>query len=144
MSKQPVRRKNREQALTNPDDSCLYNEWVEPERPYSQRELDTLENDFFEKMQLSTELSTLHNGCGHAYLVKKNGAKFKDLLAEPEMRDVGNCSVCWKLGRTPRELRYLANDFIRIYNLEASTRKTFYDYQVKRTFYTWLYNENYN
>jgi hypothetical protein len=143
MSKQPVRRKNREQALTNPDDSCLHNEWIEPERPYSQKELDALETDFFEKIQLSTGLSALHNGCGHTYQVKKNGVKFKELLAEPEMRDVGNCSVCWKLSRTPRELKHLANDFIQLYKPETNIRKSFYDYQVKKTFYTWLYSENY-
>jgi len=143
MSKQPVRRRNREQAVTEPDESCLYNEWIEPERPYSQMELDALETEFFEKIQLSTELSALHNECSHTYRVKKNGAKFKELLADPEMRDVGNCSVCWKLSRTPRELKHLANDFIQLYKPETDIRKSFYDYQVKKTFYTWLYSENY-
>lgn len=141
-------RRNNEKFI-NPNDSVLHMDWNGASRPYSQRELINLEEQLFTRLQVSDELIVRHAECGHTYRVKKNGVRYKQLLEEPIPEegypDVGNCSVCWKKHKTPRNLKSLVDDFITVHDedLEDSERKTLYSYEVKRIFYSWLYNEMY-
>lgn len=145
--------------LHNIRESVLVTTNIEPERPYSQNELTVMDNLFFKDMGLSKKF-VFHTGCGHSYYLKSKGERLKKLQAsvsnaeneEERMcfENVGNCSVCWKGNRTPRELETSALDFIKLYEtyfpdlLEAPfTRKSFRGVMIQRVFYIWLYNEQY-
>ena len=58
---------------------------------------------------------------------------------------VKNCSVCWKLRKTPKYLKDIAYDVVEGYMKEfENPRKilTYSDNDLERVFYTWLYDEN--
>lgn len=144
-------------------DSILNTQWDEPERPFSQKELEDLGQKLYTYIQLS-KFFVKHTECGHVYRIKKNGVRFKELMngeggmsdTESEendtetdeltkiFTDVGNCSVCWKQHNSPRELSSTIDEFVRIYGEEIDKpthRKSYYLYQVEKIFYTWLYKE---
>lgn len=137
--------------IINPNDSVLWSEWAEPDRPYSQKELSALEEKLFNQLQIAN-MFVMHQDCGHCYRVKKNGIRFKNMLEyfennpeTTELPDVGNCSMCWKINKTPNKLRYAMNDFIKLHDDSMrDERKSFFSYQVKNIFYTWLYDEMYD
>jgi hypothetical protein len=136
----------------NVRDSVLHTEWVEPDRPYSQKELQYLDDKLATDLQID-DLYVKHKDCEHCYRVKKNGIRYKKLLEynestsenPEEIPDIGNCSVCWKIRKTPRELHSLVYEFISFHNNELeNSRKSYSSYLIKYVFYTWLYNESYN
>lgn len=130
--------------IVHPDDSILHTEWIEPDRPYSQKELTDMEEKLYTKLQVDKDVFVKHEDCGHYYRVKKNGVRYKQLLSDPTNIDVGNCSVCWKITKTPRKLSYLVDDFVSLHNDGInSDRKSLYTFQINKIFYTWLYNEFY-
>ncbi len=131
--------------FTEPNQSILHTVWTEPDRPYSQNELRTLEKELNTKLQLDT-IGVRHQECGHAYLIKKNGVRSKEIrenYPNDIYPDVGNCSVCWKKSKTPRELLPLANEFISLVLEYENSPRTFYTFMIKTIFYTWLYDEAY-
>lgn len=137
------RKTNRGEVLVHPSQSILHTVCVyPPTRPYSQRELGNL----LEKLYLDLHLAdtvVCHPDCGHCYRVKKNGIRYKKLI-ETNGQDVGNCSVCWKVTKTPKELLNLVQEFMMMHSNDLETqRKTFFSYQVQSVFYTWLYAEMY-
>ncbi len=124
-------------------DSVLRTEWKAPTRPYSQNELTHLEDELHKQLKIS-DIRIDHPECGHAYYIKKNGVRYKKIVEE-ESGDVGNCSMCWKISKTPRQLREKMSEFIDLYEKDLdSTRKSYFSYLVKKIFYTWLYNEMYS
>lgn len=127
----------RQQKFIDPDQSVLLTDWEEPSRPFSRKEIEFLHGKLFEKLMIS-EMIVHHPECGHKYRVKKNGVKHKQLLEDPENR--GNCSVCWKIQKTPRRLKDAAHEFV---GLAESGRTDYFGYTVNSIFYTWLYNEMY-
>jgi len=138
-------RRDRRQQIISPSDSILYTEWVEPNRPYSQLELTEMEERLFRNLQLST-MHTFHEECGHSYFVKNGGLKYKQLLEQGDGADLGNCSVCWKLHNTPYNLNTLCVDFVNLHSKvieehQTVDRKSLFNYQIFKIFYTWLYNE---
>lgn len=138
-------RRRPDKRIVRPDQSILLTEWSNPDRPYSQRELQTLKQQFFKQNQLSQDLFVHHNECGHVYHVKDGGNKWRQLSQHPEDNDLGNCSVCWKLSKTPRELLEAADDFENIFRTNFNNpRETYLNLQVLKIFYGWLYNEEYN
>ena len=126
-------------------ESILNSVWSDPERPYSQLEL----KEMFERLMLSASHWVQHDRCGHRYFVKTNGVKYKQLNEFPEIRDHGNCSVCWKVRKTPREIRDVAVEFMDYIEDEFPNmsldngRLTLYKYKVFEIFYTWLYKEDF-
>ncbi len=120
-------------------DSVLNTEWTPPDRPYSQNELKDMEMVFKRHLQLS-DISVHHPECGHSYLIKKNGLRYKKILEDPN--DIGNCSMCWKLSRTPKGLKEKVWEFIEL-NKPEDRRRTFFHFSVFKIFYTWLYDETY-
>jgi hypothetical protein len=84
-----------------------------------------------------------HAECGHIYYVKFNGKKERE-MKEAGSADVGNCSVCWKISRTPPQLKSRARELVEAYTSSFSnppTRMTYELLDVLKSFYTWLYAE---
>ena len=122
--------------------SVLDSEYVEPSRPYSQKELEQMRIQTYRSMRLGKNKAH-HRRCDHFYLVKDNGRKEKE-MKENNSSDTGNCSVCWKLNKTPRNLKNHAR------NLVTSYSNTFYDepkflshgtVDLEASYFKWLYQE---
>jgi hypothetical protein len=141
-------RRHRYSYNVKPDESILTSTWADPTRPYSQKELSIMKQRFFQQLTLDKEY-VQHEECGHQYYVKSGGVKFKQLkLPDSVGRDIGNCSVCWKLRRTPRSIYNNADNFIRLYMdefpvLDTDYRYSFYNNEIQTIFYTWLYKEEF-
>ncbi len=124
--------------------SVLETSYVEPKRPYSQMELNDKRNKLFADFRLG-KTKAIHKKCKHFYYVKANGRKEKDILEQADV-DCGNCSVCWKLHRTPYELKDNAKNLIyeyqTLYQTEEESMPLTYDMlDVENCFYKWLCNE---
>jgi hypothetical protein len=123
-----------------PSQSILYTEWSEPDRPYSQKELVVLTEKLYTDLHI-VDMAVTHPKCGHSYRIK-NGVRYKKLKEQHQDDDVGNCSVCWKISKTPKELQNLVKDFVELHSDDlTSSRHTYFSYTVKNIFYTWLYVE---
>lgn len=121
--------------------SILDQEYNEPNRPYSQNELHFNREKLFSKLLIG-KVRAYHK-CNHFYFVKENGRKEKEIL-ENKNEDCGNCSVCWRLNKTPRYLKNKAKGMVDAY------RETFYSFpnflsyynaDLEIVFYKWLYEQ---
>jgi len=131
--------------------SILKTEYKEPTRPYSQKELQSIQNKLYKDLYLSN-VEARHQNCGHKYLVKKNGRKEKDILENISLNpdkyiidnsDVGNCSVCWKLNKTPNKYKDKATNIIYWYNrINNDNYLSYFDINVENIYYKWLYDNN--
>lgn len=121
--------------------SVLEQEYIEPTRPYSQDELLNMRDKLYRKLRLGQNMAC-HNRCGHFYLLKKNGRKEKEML-EKGLQDIGNCSVCWKIKNTSKELKDTAKDLVEGYcSTYYNTPKLNYsNIDLENVYYTWLYEE---
>ena len=126
--------------------SILESEFIKPTRPYSQNELKFMRNGLYKNINLGNN-RICHTKCNHFYYVKKNSRKEKELKEKNRNENIGNCSVCWKLSKTPKYLKDNANEMVRYYC------KSFYDdnenysydlFDLENVFYRWLYQENFN
>ena len=108
--------------------SILESEYVEATRPYSQNELKFNR----EKLQRDFRLSksrALHSRCKHFYLVRVNGRKEREMI-ETNSNDVGNCSVCWKLNKTPSYLKDRALDLVHYYTEQFEEEPKFLNFKL--------------
>lgn len=120
--------------------SILENKYIEPERPYSQRELEYIRSNNFRSLRVGN-VRAHHKKCDHFYYVKENGRKEKE-MKEQKRSDVGNCSVCWKFNKTPRHLKKYARDLIDEYCHTFFDEPKILSYRKVDTetiFYKWLY-----
>lgn len=113
-------------------------------RPYSTKELESLINQLWYDLRIGS-IKICHEDCGHFYYAKFGGKKEKDFL-ESKQQNPGNCSVCWKLSKTPRPLRKraesLVSDYCTLVTDEESVKpSSFRIYSLQQDFYTWLYDE---
>ena len=123
--------------------SILESEYVAPTRPYSQDELSFLRQKLRQRLRLGPH-KVEHGKCGHFYCVKQNSRKEKE-LRESGTPDVGNCSVCWKVSKTPNMLRDRARHLIEVYCNTFYTDPeylTYEKYDIENIFYLWLYEVN--
>jgi hypothetical protein len=132
--------------------SVLEKKSFEPDRPYSRKELEEKRKRIFRNMNIGNVLIE-HSDCGHFYYAKANGQKehaAKELVAQkPDQRaeNVGNCSVCWKINRTPKSLKNRANNLVEAYTNSCPIWNphkygyTYYDFDLESDFYVWLYHE---
>jgi hypothetical protein len=120
--------------------AILKSDYAEPSRPYSRNELKDIQNKTYKNLRIS-KTQARHNKCKHFYFVRENGRKQKEMI-ENESEDCGNCSVCWKISKTPRELKAAANCLVDTYC------NTFYEepetlihpiVYLESSFYSWLY-----
>ena len=123
--------------------SVLESEYIKPTRPYSSNELSDMRNNFLKKINLSNIIAS-HKDCGHFYFVKENGRKEKELN---ENNNVGNCSCCWKLSKTPNNLSQKAEELVNIYSTKFNEYPSSLSYDlldVEICFYKWLYVDKYD
>jgi hypothetical protein len=116
------------------------------ERPYSLKELETLHLDFLKKLHIGKTYA-YHRDCDHSYLCRAGGKKEKEII-ESQGKNSGNCSVCWKLRKTPQNLQNSASDLVYYYiNCTRNSPscfnppRTYFDFELETDFYTWLYSE---
>ncbi len=122
--------------------SILEQEYIEPERPYSQRELQYNREKMFRTLRIGT-VRAHHKKCDHFYCVKEHGRKEKE-IKDANSGDVGNCSVCWKFNKTPRNLKTRARSLLNSYGsryFETPSYLTYDDVDMENIFYKWLYEE---
>jgi hypothetical protein len=122
--------------------SILEQEYCEPERPYSQKELQNMHEQNFRSLRIGN-VRAQHTQCGHFYYVKENGRKEKE-IKDKNCFDTGNCSVCWKIAKTPKHLKNIARNIIDSYSKTFFTYPKFISYNeidLEIIFYKWLYNE---
>ena len=123
--------------------SVLNSDYIKPSRPYSNSELKDMKENFMKKLNLSN-VRAFHKDCGHFYYVKENGRKEKELN---ENDNVGNCSCCWKLSKTPNNLLQKAEDLVNIYSTKFNEYPSFFTYDlidIEICFYKWLYVDKYD
>ena len=122
--------------------TILESEYVEPTRPYSQDELKQMRQKLYRNLRLGKMLAH-HQRCDHLYLAKQNGRKEKEMY-EQESNDVGNCSVCWKIGKTQVNLREKARGLAQTYYntfYEEPKYITYDKVDLENLYYRWLYEE---
>lgn len=122
--------------------SVLESKFVEQTRPYSQDELNDMRNKLYRSLRLG-ETKAHHERCNHFYLVKQNGRKEKE-IKEQNSPDVGNCSVCWKLSKTPNNFRRDAQQLVEAYSQIFYNEPKYLSYDkvdVEVVFCKWLYEE---
>ena len=120
--------------------SVLESKYVEATRPYSQDELKHMRQKLYRKLRLGKTVARHQQQCDHFYLVKQNGRKEKEMH---ENKNVGNCSVCWKLGKTPNHLRNRARNLVCAYSdtfLQEPTL-TYTNVDMETAYYSWLYED---
>jgi hypothetical protein len=108
------------------------------ERPYSQKELQNNRNNTLRTIRLG-KVWARHSICNHSYLTKINGRKEKEIM-ESSNSDSGNCSVCWKLKKIPRQSKDNINDLVDLYMKQQSHDcLTNNNVNNEIEFYKWLY-----
>ena len=123
--------------------SILESEYVAPTRPYSQDELAYLRQKLYQRLRIGKH-RVEHRKSGYFYYAKQNSRKEKE-LQESNTTDVGNCSVSWKISKTPGHLRDQTIDLAEVYCrtfYEEPQYMTYEKYDLEKTFYLWLYEPN--
>jgi len=121
--------------------SVLEKEHKTINRPYSQLELKVRRQNLRNKLNLGSTMA--NHDCGHFYLTKSKGRKEK-LILEKSDTTIGCCSVCWKFGITPDDLKNLADKLIAFYQsnfYEEPVRLTIGLVEAESDFYEWLYSD---
>ena len=123
--------------------SVLEKNYEEPKRPYSMNELLDTRNMNISRLRLG-QMLIKHTECNHVYFAKLNGKKEKEVSENNKILN-GNCSVCWKLNRTPNKLKESAKSLINDYMNTSQTKfnppKQYAYVELENDFYTWLYKE---
>ena len=120
--------------------SILESEYIQQTRPYSQSELRDSRVSLFKSLRLG-ETIAYHDNCRHIYLTKQNGRKENEIRKNGKLVD-GKCSVCWKIGKTPRHLRDKARNLCSEYYNIFLNPPQFLSYQkldLETVYYKWLY-----
>ncbi len=122
--------------------TILESEYIGPSRPYSHDELKQSRQKLYRNMWLGKTMAH-HGRCNHFYLVKQNGRKEKE-MREQNSNDVGNCSVCWKIGKTHGNLRDRAIDLVHAYCdtfYEEPKCLSYGEVYLENVYYRWLYDD---
>jgi len=122
--------------------SILDSEYKEQTRPYSQNEIKDMRYGLYRELRLSKSKAS-HSKCRHFYLVKKNGKKEKEIKNNSE--NIGNCSICWKIAKTPKDYKDKAHNLVNAYCFEFYEDPPNMDYNlfdIENTFYRWLYSDS--
>jgi hypothetical protein len=122
--------------------SILESSYNNPNRPYSQNELNNMRLFLYNNIRLGKKMAN-HQKCGHVYLTKHNGRKEKEMYQQ-NSDDVGKCSVCWKISKTPKHLQDKARNLSKEYCNTFKQNPTYITYQkvdLESSYYNWLYNE---
>lgn len=122
-------------------------EYSEPDRPYSQQELEDIIGDIKKRLKLSGQkLKYTRNN--YVYYAKKYGKKEKQCIEnqqnglEYSNENIGGCSVEWQLRKTPDEYYNVAQDIIEAYmdyEHNPPEKLSYFNVEIFRMFYSWLY-----
>jgi len=124
--------------------SILTTQYIEATRPYSQLELKDIQRKNQKELEIGPQRA-YHSYCGHFYLVKRGGRKAKNIDESQNNVNIGKCSICWKLSKTPEDLQETVNRVIVTYLKRFSQEElTHFKVDLERVFHTWLYHENYD
>lgn len=126
--------------------SILESEFIKQSRPYSQNELKFMRNSLYKNINLGNN-RIYHTKCNHFYYAKKNSRKEKEIKEKNRTENIGNCSVCWKISKTPKHLKNNANETVNYYCNSFYNEPDYYSYNLfdlENVFYRWLYQENYS
>ncbi len=107
-------------------------------RPYSQLELNDIRAKNLRRLAVGNKMAC--HDCGHIYFAKENGKKEEKIKNGDS--DIGQCSVCWKLKKTPAHLRERAQELVDEYLYHFSEKPgkwTHYLVHVEQQYYKWLY-----
>lgn len=118
----------------------LEQDFEAPDRPYSLKELAIMREKAYRALRLG-KTKAKHQSCGHFYFVKENSRKEKEIL-DQNSDDVGNCSVCWKLNKVDRHLKFRAKNLVHTYSssfYEEPKYLTYWSVTMETVFYKWLY-----
>ena len=123
--------------------SVLETEYAPPDRPLSEKELNNMRKKMLKELFIGSVL--IDHSCGHFYHAKSGGKKEREYI-DSKGQYRGNCSVCWKLQRTPKRLRQCAETLVEayIYNNSGDRSQdslTYSRLDTETCFYTWLYTE---
>ncbi len=126
--------------------TVLESDYTEPERPYSTNELLDMRKATCKMARLGTVRAEHYRECSHFYTVPKNGRKEKRIV-ETNGEDVGNCSVCWRLSKTPRRLRgradALVSEYMEMFRDDCVPSELSHPVvDLEESFYKWLYLES--
>jgi hypothetical protein len=122
--------------------SILEQDYIEPTRPYSQKELRYNRNKLLRALKVG-KIRASHSKCNHFYNVKEYGRKEQE-IKDNGTNDVGNCSVCWKYNKTPRYLRDRVDNLIHSYTSNFYKPQDILSYEkldIELSYYKWLYDE---
>jgi hypothetical protein len=122
--------------------SVLESKYNGSTRPYSQNELQDMRKNIHNSLKLG-KIMAKHSKCGHIYITKQNGRKEKEMIQQ-NSSDVGKCSVCWKISKTPSKLRDKANNLSQDYYNTFNNNINYISYQkvdLETVYYKWLYEE---
>ena len=135
---------NTESEVNN---TVLDENYDKPTRPFSQKELQDKKKEYIRTLRLSNEMVS-HTKTKYKYYVKRYGNKEKAIIENREKnienysKDIGNCSVSWKISQTHPRYKKYAKDMCDMYiQSEEKERLNHYDVELFRVFYTWLYHE---
>jgi hypothetical protein len=120
----------------------LDSQYKEPERPYSQQELELNRSRLYQNLRLGPH-KAYHDNCRHFYKVRQNGRKEKEIISQNN-HDIGNCSVCWKLHKTSIDHRPIALQIVENYSNKFYDEPFYLSYDgndLETVFYKWLYED---
>lgn len=122
-------------------------EYSEPERPYSQQELEDSIGEIKKRLKLSDQkLKYTRNN--YVYYAKKYGKKEKQCIENQQNgieypnENISGCSVEWQLRKTPDEYYNVAQDIIEAYmdyEHNPPEKLSYFNVEIFRMFYSWLY-----
>ena len=121
-------------------ENILRKEFPPADRPYSQNELIDMRERILGRLKVGNTM-VYHEQTGYFYLAKTGGKKEK-AVQNGENLDPAGCSVCWKLRKTPNNLREDAREMVEAYqvNFEKKPEKWSLNMvNLEATFYKWLY-----
>ena len=113
-------------------------------RPVSILELSHSRNTLASSLRLSNVRAT-HKRCKHWYRVRTNGKKHKQ-ISETGSCETGNCSVCWRINTTPKNLKNaamnLSAEYMKTWEDPSKNSWNHYETTLEKAFYDWLYSQS--
>ena len=127
------------------NETVLQTPFYPPSRPISQLELIDIRDKTTKVFHLSLKSMT-HSKCAHFYRLKEGGRKSQNIISQNNLTSDLNCSSCWKLNKTPENLRKNASDLINGYqnyfkDQNEHEKLTIDMVDIECCFYKWLYEE---
>ena len=121
-------------------EALLRKDFPAADRPYSQDELRDTRVRILERLNVGN-MMVYHRRCNHFYLAKAGGKK-ETAVKENQELDPACCSTCWKLRKTPNNLRDEASDMVDAYHYNFENKPDNWTrslINLESTYYKWLY-----